>query len=77
MQSRPRRLTAITAICGCLVTAEARAAEPVTPDTFRRAEYDFNFKKKVDAGMYGKFGHDRVPASIDRQMVVRINRDTL
>jgi len=52
------------------------AAELVTPDNFRRAESDYNFQKKVDAGMFGKFGHDRVPASIDKQMVVRINRDT-
>jgi hypothetical protein len=57
--------------------APASAPVRVTPDNFRRAESDYNFKKKVDAGMFGKFGHDRVPASIDKQMVVRINRDTL
>ena len=53
------------------------AAEPVNPDNFRRAESDINFKKKVDEGMFGKFGHVREPAPIDKQLVVRINRDTL
>jgi hypothetical protein len=53
------------------------AAEPVTPDNYRRAESDFNFKKKVDEGMFGKFGHVREPAPINRQLVVRVNRDTL
>jgi len=57
--------------------APGSAPVHVTPDNFKRAESDYNFKKKVDAGMFGKFGHDRVPASIDKQMVVRINRDTL
>jgi hypothetical protein len=70
-------LIGITAICGYFVTAAAQAAEPVTPDNFKRAESDFNFKKKVDEGMFGKFGHVRTPAPIDKQLVVRVNRDTL
>jgi len=70
-------LIGITAICGHLVTTLAQAAELVTPDNFRRAESDFNFKKKVDEGMFGKFGHVRTPAPIDKQLVVRVNRDTL
>jgi hypothetical protein len=53
------------------------AAELVTPDNFNRAEADFFFKKKVDDGMFGKIVHVREPAPIDKQLVVRINRDTL
>jgi hypothetical protein len=70
-------LLGITAICGCLITAAAQAVEPVTPDNFKRAESDLNFKQKVDEGMFGKFGHVRTPAPIDKQLVVRVNRDTL
>lgn len=59
------------------VTEISREKVHVTPDNYRRAESDFNFKKKVDEGMFGKFGHVREPAPIDRQLVVRVNRDTL
>jgi len=54
-----------------------QAAEHVTPDNFTRAETDYNFKKKVDGGYFGKIGHVREPVSIDKQLVVRVNRDTL
>lgn len=64
-------------LLACCGFALANAAEPVTPDNYRRAESDFNFKKKVDEGMFGKFGHVREPAPIDKQLVVRVNRDTL
>jgi hypothetical protein len=45
MHWRSIRLTVITALCGQLVTASVQAKERVTPDNFRRAESDFNFKK--------------------------------
>ncbi|MEJ8827434.1 DUF1214 domain-containing protein [Variovorax humicola] len=54
-----------------------QAAEPVTPDNFLRAETDSYFKKKVDDGMFGKFVHVREPAPADKQLIVRMNRDTL
>jgi hypothetical protein len=63
-------------ICGFAVGA-ANAAEPVTPDNFNRAETDFMFKRKVDDGYFGKIGHVREPVSIDNQLVIRMNRDTL
>jgi hypothetical protein len=53
------------------------AAEHVSPDNFNRAESDLYFKKKVDEGMFGKIVHVREPASIDKQLIVRMNRDTL
>jgi hypothetical protein len=53
-------------------------AIPVTADNFIRAESDLYFSAvaiKDDA--LGKFHHNREPASIDRQTVIRLNRDTL
>ncbi len=50
---------------------------PVTVDNFKRAESDFYMAKTVDAGALGKFVHNRTPTPIDKQPVVRMNRDTL
>jgi hypothetical protein len=51
---------------------------PVTVDSFPRAESDMYFASAVkDAGGLGKFFHNRAPADIDHQMVIRMNRDTL
>jgi len=77
MTRKPVLLTVTIALCAQLVMASGQATELVTTDNFRRAESDFNFKKKVDEGMFGKFGHVREPAPIDKQLVVRVNRDTL
>src|SRR5262245_41966934 len=52
-------------------------ASRVTPDNFRRAETHFYFGNFVKDGGFGKFAHNREPTPIDRQMVVRMNRDTL
>jgi len=60
-----------------LITSVVHAAEKVTPDNFNRAEADFYFKQKVDEGFFGKIVHMREPASIDKQLIVRMNRDTL
>src|SRR6187402_3055442 len=49
----------------------------VNVDNFKRAESDTYFSKFVkDAGL-GTFGHRRAPAEIDKQDVIRMNRDTL
>jgi hypothetical protein len=50
---------------------------PVTPDNFVRAESDLYFAGVVRNGGFGKFDHTREPAPIDKQTVVRLNRDTL
>ncbi|WP_454837983.1 DUF1254 domain-containing protein [Pseudomonas mohnii] len=50
---------------------------PVNVDNFTRAETDTYFAKTVNEGGFGKLQHDRLPASIDDQKVVRMNRDTL
>ncbi len=55
----------------------ANVATPVTPNTFPRAETDLHLSDLVkDAGL-GKFRHQRAPIAIDKQRVVRMDRDTL
>ena len=51
---------------------------PVNVHNFIRAETDLYFRKAaVDDGAFGKLRHRRAMASIDKQDVVRMNRDTL
>lgn len=55
----------------------ARTAIPVNVGNFARAESDLQFGTAVKAGAFGKLVHRRQMASIDKQDVVRMNRDTL
>jgi hypothetical protein len=50
---------------------------PVTPDNFNRAETDLYFSGSVKQDGLGKFQHFREPTPLDRQNVIRMNRDTL
>src|SRR5215467_11334147 len=50
---------------------------PVTADNFNRAESDMYFGNTVKDGGFGKFTHKREVTPIDKQLVVRMNRDTL
>ena len=51
---------------------------PVTVDNFARAETDHYLAANAKAvGGLGKFQHSREPTAIDRQTVIRMNRDTL
>lgn len=50
---------------------------PVTADNFVRAESDMYFTNIVKDGGFGKFHHNREPAPVDRQPVIRLNRDTI
>jgi hypothetical protein len=52
---------------------------PVTIDNFARAESDLYFSglMKDSGGKIGVFNHRREPANIDKQTVIRLNRDTL
>jgi hypothetical protein len=52
-------------------------AVPVTAKNFARAETDMYFSRTVGEGGFGKFTHLRVPTAIDKQTVIRMNRDTL
>jgi len=61
-------------------TATARAGQSpviVTRDNFARAETDFYFAQTVRAGGFGRLVHARNMVPVDRQVVVRANRDTL
>jgi hypothetical protein len=53
------------------------AAEIVTVDNFVRAETDMTLARYVKQGALGKFLHIRNPTPIDKQDVIRMNRDTL
>ncbi|WP_083533270.1 DUF1214 domain-containing protein [Bosea sp. WAO] len=61
--------------------ARAQAPElkptPVTVENFARAETDLYFSGIVKNGGFGKFDHTREPAPLDKQTVIRLNRDTL
>ena len=56
----------------------AGAPVEVTPDTYIRAETDRQFAEIVNmAGGVNRFYHFRTPTPLDKQNVVRMNRDTL
>lgn len=49
----------------------------VTPDNFIRAESDMYMAGQVNDGAFGQFKHTREVAPVDRQLIVRLNRDTI
>ncbi len=49
----------------------------VTPDNFVRAESDVYMASQVKDGALGQFKHTREPAPVDKQLIVRLNRDTI
>ncbi|GLU29012.1 DUF1254 domain-containing protein [Brucella sp. NBRC 12950] len=54
------------------------AGIPVTIDSFIRAETDHYLAANAkDIGQLGQFKHSREPVPIDKQTVIRMNRDTL
>jgi hypothetical protein len=50
---------------------------PVTVDNFARAESDLYMSNLAKEAGLGKLEHRREPANIDKQTVIRLNRDTL
>jgi len=69
----------VTWLAGCSSTGNPALSDGVvvTVDNFVRAENDMYFEVPVKkAGGMGKFYHDREFAAIDKQLVVRGNRDT-
>src|SRR5262249_46567106 len=48
----------------------------VNVDNFKRAESDHYFKTLVGNAGVGVFDHRRDPAAIDKQDIIRMNRDT-
>jgi len=72
---------ALLAGLGPAAAAYAQAPQtkpvPVTIENFPRAESDLYFAGIVKNGGFGKFDHTRDPAPLDKQTVIRLNRDTL
>lgn len=62
---------------GFIAVASAQESVTVTPDNFIRAESDLYFSAIVGKGGLGKFEHNREALPIDKQTVIRTNRDTL
>lgn len=62
-----------------LLAALPAAADPilVNSDNFVRAESDLYFSGIAANGGFGKFDHTREMAPLDKQTVIRLNRDTL
>ncbi|HXC27913.1 MAG TPA: DUF1254 domain-containing protein, partial [Stellaceae bacterium] len=58
-------------------TAMAQSPVIVTRDNFVRVQTDFYFAQTVRHGGFGKLVHARNMVPVDRQGVVRMNRDTL
>jgi len=52
-------------------------SERVTVDNFKRAESHNYFRRFTGTTALGTFGHFREPTPIDKQDVIRMNRDTL
>jgi len=71
--------TAVLALIGlaCLAMNAASAADKVTVDNFVRAETDITMKRYAAQGAFGKFLHIRGMTPVDKQDVIRMNRDTL
>ncbi len=62
---------------GQVVYAE-RKAELVNVDNFVRAETAMQFDRMLKmAGGVNKFAHNRLPTPLDKQNVIRMNRDTI
>jgi para-nitrobenzyl esterase len=75
-----RMVSVVALLAFAPMGAPAQDAKPVQVNVhnFIRAETDLYFRKAaVDDGAFGKLRHRREMASIDKQDVVRMNRDTL
>jgi hypothetical protein len=77
-----RAIVAAFVLLSCAAAVQAQNTSlvvvPVTVENFTRAETDTYFANLIkDSGGLGKFGHHREPPSIDNQIVIRMNRDTL
>lgn len=59
-------------------SAQAQNQTPVTIENFAQAESDLYFANAIkEAGGIGRFFNNRAPVDVDKQIVIRMNRDTL
>ena len=59
------------------ITTASFASETVTVDNFVRAETDVTLWRYVKQGAFARIFHIRQPVPLDKQDVIRMNRDTL
>jgi len=64
-------------IGGAQAQSPSGSPVPVTVENFARAEFDRVAASFVSLGGFGKFFHQRELVRLDRQIVIRPNRDTL
>ena len=70
--------TIVSCMLGLIaVGAMPARSEVVTVENFCRAETDATLARYAKQGAFGRMFHIRTPTPIDRQDVVRMNRDTL
>lgn len=69
--------TVVAALLLANATAALADPQPVNISNFVRAETDMYMTKAVKDDAFGKLRHRREPTPIDKQDVVRMNRDTL
>jgi para-nitrobenzyl esterase len=72
--------TVVTIVAGSgAAQTPAVGGKPIVVDVsnFVRAESDLYFGRYVARGAFGKFLHERTMTPIDKQEIVRMNRDTL
>ena len=81
MKRAHQKITAVGVLLASAIFAELALAQdtvPVSIDNFAVAESDLYFSHAIrEAGGIGKFVHNRTPTEIDKQLVIRMNRDTL
>lgn len=71
----PMRHTLLAALLA--LPGAALAGEPVTVETFVRAETDTAIRVVLKEAPMGTFAHIRTPVPVENQQVIRMNRDTL
>lgn len=77
------RFTLVLACLAALLCAASASAQPaapvtVTPETYIRAQTDGAFRELIKmAGGVNTFFHFRRPTPLDKQTVIRMNKDTL
>jgi hypothetical protein len=57
-------------------TSAMAQQQAVTVDNFKRAETHYYMKAKDAAGCFATLCHDRAPIAVDKQDIIRLNRDT-
>ncbi|WMJ71220.1 DUF1214 domain-containing protein [Stenotrophomonas sp. 24(2023)] len=75
----PQKILALALMLAAAGAAAAQTATPipVNTDNFVRAESDVYMGNIVADGGFGKFEHARNFPALDKQLIIRLNRDTL